>query len=604
MFTWLDATIFFGTLLGAMVIGWIAGRKEDKADDYFLAGRSVPWWGVAGSIFGTNISANHLVGMLGIGFSIGFAQTHYELGAVAALILLCYFFLPAYRRLGLTTLSELLERRFGPAASLCYTVILLTLICVQLSAGFYIGARSFAALMEGTPLEMSYEVAVLGLALFAGLYTIFGGLKAVVYTDVIQSVLLILGGGLVAYFTIFHPDVGGWAAMMDRDAALGDERKMQMMLPMNHPDLPWSGALSGLMLLHCFYWGTNQYIVQRALAATDDRSARIGTLAGGFLKLLIPFFSIAAGVAGAQLFSARGLAASVDPDDAFPELVRLVTPLGYGLLGLIASGLIGAILSTLDSLLNSASTLLVVDIYKKRFRPDADDRTQVLLGRLGVVATLVISTFFALASYSPDQKGNFFLVVSGLSSHFTPGLLVAFIAALSVRRLSARAAVLAIALSPIFSFALEAGYNALAPNTGLAEIFGARLNFMHRTLVVAAVAALILFVGTRLDSQSRAPADQLAKVVDGARDALRGMAPSIIVFAVCGVAVGLAIEHDFLSRQSGAWIGAGAALAATAIWIQREPWIEPDGENKGRFDDRWLAAILAAAVAYILFRFF
>ena len=352
----LDLVVFLGSLTIVMAIGILAARRERTTEDFFLAGRSVRWWGVAGSIFGTNVSASQLVGMLGIGYSIGFAQSHFELGAVAALMLLAYGFLPVYRRLGAFTLSAWLGRRFDGRSQTLYAVISVVVTIVQLTGALYIGSRSVGLLLDGTVLEVSYLGGVVALSVITGTYTIFGGLKAVIYTDVVQSVLLLAAGVAVAVLTFAQPEVGGWSGMLAFDAARPVvEQKMHLYLPSSHPDLPWSGALTGLLVLHTFYWSTNQRIVQRVLAAESDRQARLGIVVAGFLKLTIPFFAIAGGVAAAQLFNARVPGAVIDPDAATPELVRLVVPLGYGLVGLVIAGLIGAILSTIDSMVNSAA---------------------------------------------------------------------------------------------------------------------------------------------------------------------------------------------------------------------------------------------------------
>ena len=284
-----------------MAVGLVASRREASVDDYFLAGRGTRWWGVAGSIFGSNVSANHLVGMMGIGFSIGFAQSHFELGAIAGLMLLAYGFLPVYRKLQLYTLSEYLGKRYGESSRALYAVIMIVImVFVQMVPGLYIGARSMLHLFgteAGGEIALApYIIGVVGLAVLAAGYTIIGGLKAVIWTDVVQSVLLLFAGLAVAWLVFSHEDVGGWSGMIAMDNALAAENpgteKMQLYLPSDHPDLPWSGALSGLLALHFFYWGTNQFIVQRALSAVDDRQARLGIIAAGFFKLLIPFFAI------------------------------------------------------------------------------------------------------------------------------------------------------------------------------------------------------------------------------------------------------------------------------------------------------------------------
>ena len=211
----LDLVIFVGSLVAVMAVGLVAGRKEETSQDYFLAGRQVRWWGVAASIFGSNVSANHLVGFVGAGFAIGFAQSHYELGAIVGLMLLAYGFLPVFRKLNVYTLSEYLSRRFDERSRAVYAVfMLLIMVVVQMVGGLYIGSRSMIRLLEGTPLEPSYATGVLLLAAVAAVYTIQGGLKAVIWTDILQSVLLLSAAVLVAVLTFAQTEVGGWNGLM------------------------------------------------------------------------------------------------------------------------------------------------------------------------------------------------------------------------------------------------------------------------------------------------------------------------------------------------------------------------------------------------------
>ena len=204
-----------------MGVGLWTGRKEEDTKDFFLAGRGVPWWGIAGSIFGTNVSAAQLVGMMGIGYSIGFAQSNFELGAVFALILLAYVFFPLYRLMGVYTLSEYLGRRFDERTRVAYSITsLITIGLIYMVMGFYIGSRSMLFLLRGTPLEVSYTAGILVFALVTTCYTIAGGLKAVIWTDVIQSGLLLLAGIFVTLLVFAQPEVGGITGLMAKDAAL------------------------------------------------------------------------------------------------------------------------------------------------------------------------------------------------------------------------------------------------------------------------------------------------------------------------------------------------------------------------------------------------
>ena len=319
-----DICIFLVSILVVLAIGLWAGRREENTEDFYLAGKTIPWWGVAGSIFGTNVSAEHLVGMLGIGYSIGFAQAHFEYGAIAALLILAFVFLPLYRGMGLYTLSEYLGKRYDQRSTVLYSAFnIVTIVVVRMALGFYIGARALSYLLDGTAIEVGYTAGIVIFAAVTATYTVFGGLKAVIWTDFLQSVLLLLAGIFVAVLVFAQPEIGGLGGLLAKDAALpSGEQKFHLYLPPDHPQLPWTGVLSGLMIIHIFYWSTNQFIAQRALAARSEFDARMGIITAGFLKLLIPFVSIATGVAAGFLFESRlasgEIAAMPLPDDAFP----------------------------------------------------------------------------------------------------------------------------------------------------------------------------------------------------------------------------------------------------------------------------------------------
>ncbi len=499
LFHAVDFAVFLIALVAVMAVGLLAGRGEtESSEQYFLAGRHIRWWGVAGSIYGSNVSANHLVGMLGLGFSIGFAQSHFELGAIFGLLLLCYGFLPVYRRLKIYTLSEYLGRRYDDRSRLSYAVIMVLIMAgVQMVPGLYIGARSACVMVGGAAIDNHqvaeetvgnrreieagtiaendlkahpvvkvdmkwYAAFVIILAVISTVYTVLGGLRAVVLTDAIQS-LLLLGGGILLALLIFG-ELGdgdgvaaGWREMIRLDH-LESEQKMRLYLPSNHSQLPWSGVLSGLIFMHCFYWGTNQFIVQRALAARSDGEARLGIIAAGFLKLLIPFFCIAAGIAGFFLIRQR-VDHDVDPDAAFSELVRLVVPAGYGLIGIVAAGLIGAILSSIDSMMNSAATIFTIDVYQKYIRPDADDRQLVRVGRISIIVFVLIATGLTFAVIDPNSKDNFFLQIVNYTTYLTPGLLVAFLVGMFWRRGTASGALVTIIAGVLFSWAFQEAYD-------------------------------------------------------------------------------------------------------------------------------------------------
>jgi SSS family solute:Na+ symporter len=511
-FTTLDIVLFFTALIGVMVVGLIAGRKEETSEDYFLAGKTIPWWGVAGSIYGSNVSANHMVGMMGVGFSIGFFQSHFELGAILGLMVLCYFFLPVYRRLGVYTLSEYLGKRYDDRSRVSYAIIMVIIMAVvQMVPGLYIGSRTICVLLGGAAVEevalpttaqpaavesadatavnaagdtapapgeevvaASAEVAptktnvkfgyyalfVILLASISAAYTIFGGLKAVVWTDFMQSMLLLVAGIVIAILTF--NELGGWSEMMRLDQAEArDVQRMHVYLPSNHPDLPWTGVLTGLFAMHCFYWGTNQFIVQRALGARSDSDANLGIIAAGFLKLLIPFFAIAPGVAAFYLFREKMPDRTISPDAVFPELVMYVIPAGYGLVGIIGAGLIGAILSSIDSMMNSAATIVTMDIYQKYINPNATDKQLIRAGRISIIGFVLLATVLALFIMDPNSDENFFLQIVNYQNYLTPGILVAFFMGMFWKRGTATGAFCAIIAGIVLSWAAVEVYDSL-----------------------------------------------------------------------------------------------------------------------------------------------
>ena len=610
----LDLVLFFAALIFAMAVGFLAGRKEETSEDYFLAGKSIPWWGVAGSIFGSNVSANHMVGMMGIGFSIGFAQSHFELGAIFGLMALCYLFLPVYRKLNIFTLSEYLRQRYDERSQIAYAIVMVIIMAiVQMVPGLYIGARSVCVLLGGDAVQevmieaptgavatnhvnyTYYTAFVIALAVVSASYTILGGLKAVVWTDVIQSVLLLAAGLLVA-FLVFR-EIGGWSGLMAADRA-GDA-KMHLYLPMNHSQLPWTGVFTGLMAMHCFYWGTNQFIVQRALGARSDTEARLGIIAAGFLKLLIPFFAIAAGVAAYYLFQER-LDREVAPDTAFTEVVRLVVPTGFGIVGLISAGLIGAILSSIDSMMNSASTIVTIDIYKRFVHPSADDRQLIRIGRLSIVLFVIIAALMAIFVLDPNSEENFFLQIANYQNYLTPGLLVAFALGMLWPRGTPTAAFVTILSGIFFSWFVEFAYNHYLGDVPLvARWFGSQLNFFHRVVAVLLLSTVIYVVVSLLTREDRAKGRLVWTDLGGHKPGTLRNLLIALVASVCFLAVVGIIMVNGASPTMCAVIGAAWTLAVFILATR----LYPRAVSLLR-DDRLWAGLLCSLAVFMLYYFY
>ncbi|MEX2559886.1 MAG: sodium/solute symporter [Pirellulales bacterium] len=484
----LDLVVLLGTVLAVAAFGMYMGRREEGTRDYFLAGRNVAWWAVAGSIFGSNISSHHMVGMMGAGLQHGYAQANYEYGAIFGLMMLCYFFLPLYRRMGLYTLSEYLGRRYDDRSRLLYSITNMAFMLIQMCGTLILGAVTIEALTSGSDYAVSYAAAVWGLAIVASVYTVFGGLKAVIYTDAVQSVLLLLGGGIIACLAIWHPNVGGFAGLLDKQP-----EKFHVFFPADHSDLPWTGVLTGLMVLHFNYWATNQFIAQRALGARTGWDGRMGIIVAGYFKLLIPFMCIVPGMAAGYILS---IDPATESDTAFAGLTRALLPAGFGLVGLVMAGLVGGILSSIDSMLNSFATLYTFDVHKKYLRPAASERELIGVGRISMSALAGCS--IGLSLLFGGTKDNIFNRMVDYNAYLVPGVLVAFLAGILQPRITRTASFACMLAGPILSVLLEQG----------ALLAGHRLQYLHRTGLAALLCYLVLVVVSRLYRSERSDATE------------------------------------------------------------------------------------------------
>ena len=450
-----------------------------------------------------------------------------------------------------------------------------------------------------------YSVFVLILAAIATSYTIFGGLKAVIWTDVIQSVLLLMGGILLAFLTLDR--LGGWSALMELDRA--GAGKMHLYLPSDHPELPWTGVLTGLMALHIFYWGTNQFIVQRALGARSDTEARLGIVAAGFLKLLIPFFSIASGVAAFYLFQSELPNRSVAPDTAFTELIVLVIqPLGFGLIGVISAGAVGAILSSIDSMMNSAATIVSMDLYRRYLNPHATDAQMIRVGRWAILGFVSLASLFALFVIDPNSEKNFFLQIVDYQGYLTPGLLVVFLLGLFWRRTTPTAAIVTIVLGVFYSWAVEWIYIAsLAQLPAVASLTGEVLNFFHRVVVVVVLCTLTAVVVSRLGSCPEEKAKLTwAGVLAVSPQAVRNLLTGLVVWLGVVAALGAGVAGGHLTPASAALPASVLTLGMFCLLLRRRSRSRGPASLVSWVvrEDRFWAGCLCAAAVFFLFYFY
>jgi solute:Na+ symporter, SSS family len=490
---WFDGVVVLLVLLFLIVTSMYSSFKKKNAEDYFMAGRSLKWWSVAGSIFGTNIHAQQIIGMMGVGYSIGFAQSHYEIWDVPAILVVCYVFIPIYRKQNFFTLSQFLEARFNAQARLVYTVLMVAFILIQLIGGFYIGSRTLGILFAGTGYDISYVQGIFIIAFVTVVFTVLGGMESVVTADNILTVIMILSILLMGTLTYMQPEIGGLSGLLKLDHA--NANKMHLYLPSDHPKLPWSGIFTGLTILNLFYWTTNQYQVQRVLAAQTDRDAKLGSIAAGFLKLIIPFFSIAVGSAAFYIFKNRYGADVIKPDDTFLTLLKTVVPAGYGFVGLILAGLLCAIFSAIYSMMNSVSTMMAYDIFKKYISPSASDKSTVRFGQLSVLIICIIAGILAFSTYDPNSADNFFLKLANQTSYIKPGLVVVFFWGVLWRHSNAIVAVLVLACSPFIGLGCDWLYeNLMIQSTFIVSTFGQSFNFLYRVFSIFTIGSLLLVV--------------------------------------------------------------------------------------------------------------
>lgn len=375
----LDASIVIIYLIGVVLLGLYFSKQHQGAEDYFLAGRNLTWPIIGFSLFASNMSSNSLVGLAGAGFKDGFSVYNYEWMAVLILILFSVFFLPFYLKNKIFTIPEYLERRFSyPVRAYASAIAIILNVLVDISATLYAGGIVIQMIFP----QFSLFAIIAVLALVAGLYTIAGGLSSVMYTDTVQAILLI-GGSIM--ITLYAAEAaGGWEAVY----AITPPSHFDILKPADDPVLPWPAVFTGVFLIGFYFWGTNQYITQRTLASRSIHHGQWGAMFAGLLKVGILFIMIFPGAFARVLYPE--LADNVDR--IYPTMLFSLLP--TGLLGLVLAGLLAAMMSSLDSGLNSVSTLFTMDFYYT-FNPKADTRTLMRVGRYCTLVIMVLAILWA-----------------------------------------------------------------------------------------------------------------------------------------------------------------------------------------------------------------
>jgi len=408
-------------------MGLYLARRTDTTDDYFLAGRSLTWWLIGLSMFASNVSSSTFIGLTSAAYSSGVAVYNYEWMAAFVLIVFLIFFLPFYLRTRVFTLPEFLEKRFDRRARYYFSALqILMNVAIDAAAALYAGALVAKILYPEIPLWQSVTV----LGVLGGLYTIAGGLRAVVYTDAVQAILLLVGAGIISILS-FQAVGADWAFV----AASIPAADLSVVRPAGDPILPWPGLVTGVLLLGFYFWGTNQFMVQRALGARSLEQGRYGALFAGLLKLPIIFIVVLPGIFGRILYPpAEFPALAENADLLFPTMMFDLLPVGFR--GLIATALLAAIMSSLDSILNSASTLVTMD-FVRVFRPVASNRALVITGR---IVTFVFMTLAILWAPQIENFPNIWTYLQQMLAYLSPPVVACFVLGIFWKRATAHGA--------------------------------------------------------------------------------------------------------------------------------------------------------------------
>ena len=518
---WLIILAYFGIIMG---LAWrVIRQRQDTSTEYFLAGRNLGWFIVGASIFASNIGSEHLVGLAGSGATDGVAMAHYELHAWCLLVL-GWVMVPFYMRSKVFTMPEFLERRFSPAARTVLSVIsLVAYVLTKIAVGIFAGGIVFSVLLPNIHFLGldSFWIGSILVIIFTGVYTILGGLKAVAYTEAMQTVVLVFGSILVTIFGL--KALGGWGELR---AISGSEmfnlwkplvpagiegtwapvKEVGRMAWYFNDNYPWLGMLFCAPIIGLWYWCTDQYIVQRALGAPNEKEARRGTIAAAFLKLLPVFIFIIPGMIAfalaktgqnasiqGQLMDANGELIRENAQAAFPLLVATVLPVGVR--GIVVAGLLAALMSSLAGVFNASSTLFTMDFYS-RLRPNVSQERLVWMGRIATTVMVVIGL-----AWIPVIRGGrgLYDYLQGVQAYLAPPIFVVFFFGVFNKRLNAKGCLAAL----ISGFAL--GIFRLAIDTpvklsGFAYSEGSffwvvnNMFFQYYSIVILLVSGIVMFV--------------------------------------------------------------------------------------------------------------
>ncbi len=443
---WFDTGVFLAFVGCVVGYSMYKSRAERTSEDYFLAGRDLKWWLIGFSIVAANISTEQFVGMSGQSAgNVGLAVSGYQLLGVITIVFVAIFFLPKFLRAGIYTMPEYLEYRYNSAARgimAFYTMVIY--VAVTITAVLYSGGLTLHTIFE-----MDLVKAVWLIGIIAAIYTTWGGLKAVAWADLFQGSALIVGG--LTTMVLGFIAVGGVSSFFEANAD-----KLHMVLPADHPEIPWTALVIGLWIPNFYYCGLNQFIVQRTLAAKTLRQGQLGIIFAASLWLLMPFAIVLPGIMAVQLYGDK----LTTSDQAYPMLIRNL--IRAGLRGFMFAAICGAVMSSLASMLNSASTIFTMDMYQRYVKKDASQKSLVMMGRITTVIFVIVGCLIAPQLGHPRFKGIFHYIQE-FQGFISPGILAAFVFGFIFKRAPAMAGVVALVLNPLiygllFVFFGDIGY--------------------------------------------------------------------------------------------------------------------------------------------------
>ncbi|MFH0842283.1 MAG: sodium:solute symporter [Bacteroidota bacterium] len=489
---WIVLGIFCLALVGIIV--WVLKKKEETSTDYFLAGRDATWLAIGASIFASNIGSEHLVGLAGTGASSGMAFAHWEMHGWIILFL-GWFFVPFYSRSKVFTMPEFLEKRYNSGSRSFLSIIslvsyVLTKVAVTVYAGGVVFKEVFG--IESLFGIDFFWISAIGLVILTGIYTVLGGMRAVLYTSVLQTPVLLIGSIAILIFGLTK--LGGWSEMMEicRAVPINDagDKMTDLMRSASDPVYPWTGVILGSAIIGFWYWCTDQFIVQRVLSGRNQTESRRGAILGAGFKLTPVFIFLIPGMI-AYALNQKGLLTLSSPDAAFPAMVKQLLPIGFT--GLVVGGILAALMSSLAALFNSSATLFTVDFYQK-YKPQASEKELVRVGRIATIVVVILGILWI-----PVMKAigkTLYAYLQDVQSMLAPGILAVFLLGILSKKTTPKAGFIGLVVGFILGMT-RLGFVVFGSDMNPDNIFYKTflgINWLHYEIYIFFIVILLMII--------------------------------------------------------------------------------------------------------------